>query len=162
MTLISVFTAFTIWTTAPRPKEPPKEIFEPIPIDEQLPNKELPKREIPYFIFEVGEPIEQAPEIRKMRVTCYTATGNPTASGVMPYEGGCAAKREWIGGVAILYDTNMNFVARMDINDCGGASRLKNGTSIDVYRDTLSRCYEWVAEYGDYMYVQIVHDSRDR
>lgn len=91
-----------------------------------------------------------------MRVTCYTATGNPTATGVMPFEGGCAAKRDWMGGVAVVYDMDMRLIGFYDINDCGGAERLKNGTSIDIYRNTFERCYDWIDEYGDYCYVQII------
>lgn len=95
-----------------------------------------------------------------MRVTCYTATGNPTATGVMPFEGGCAAKRDWIGGVAVVYTIEGEFVAYLDINDTGGHERIKDGSSIDVYRDTLAGCYEWVERYGDYMLVQILPDAK--
>ena len=96
----------------------------------------------------------------KMRVTCYAPTGNPTASGVMPFEGGCAAKRDWIGGVAVVYDLEMNFICTLQINDCGGHERLKSGQSIDVYRESLDRCYDWVAEYGDYLMVQIIPEAK--
>lgn len=90
-----------------------------------------------------------------MRVTCYTWTGNPTASGVYPEEGMCAGRKEDIGKTAFVYDIHYNFVGAFEITDCGGAYSLQNGTSIDIYRDTLARCYEWVGEYGDYMYVEI-------
>lgn len=92
----------------------------------------------------------------KMRVTCYTATGNPTASGCMPYEGIVAGKREWLGYVAILYDLDMNYIGMYEFRDTGGAESLRNGTSIDVYRDTLEGCYDWIEEYGDYLYVEII------
>lgn len=90
-----------------------------------------------------------------MRVTCYTWTGNKTASGVYPEEGMCAARSEDIGKTAYVYDLHYNFIGEFEITDCGGAWSLQNGTSIDIYRDTLERCYEWVGEYGDYMYVEI-------
>lgn len=96
------------------------------------------------------------PDVQMMRVTCYAPTGNATASGVMPFEGGCAAKREWMGGVAVVYDLNMNYIGHFAINDTGGHSRIKSGQSIDIYRDSLARCYEWINQYGDYMYVQII------
>ena len=96
----------------------------------------------------------------KMRVTCYTATGNPTATGVMPFEGGCAAKRDWMGDVAVVYTLEGEFVAYLDINDTGGHGRIKDSSSIDVYRDTLAGCYEWVEKYGDYMLVQILPDAK--
>lgn len=90
-----------------------------------------------------------------MRVTCYTWTGNKTASGVYPEESMCAARYEDIGKTAYVYDIDYNFIGAFEITDCGGAYSLQNGTSIDIYRDTLERCYEWVGEYGDYLYVKI-------
>lgn len=90
-----------------------------------------------------------------MRVTCYTWTGNKTASGVYPEESMCAARYEDIGKTAYVYDLDYNFIGAFEITDCGGAYSLQNGTSIDIYRDTLERCYEWVGEYGDYLYVKI-------
>jgi hypothetical protein len=90
-----------------------------------------------------------------MRVTCYTWTGNKTASGVYPEESMCAARYEDIGKTAYVYDLDYNFIGEFEITDCGGAYSLQNGTSIDIYRDTLERCYEWVGEYGDYLYVKI-------
>lgn len=104
-----------------------------------------------------AEPVFTEPV--KMRVTCYAPTGNPTASGVMPYEGICAAKREWMGKVAVIYDMDMRLIGYFEIRDTGGHQRIKNGTSIDIYRDSLERCYEWVAEYGDHCYVQILEAS---
>jgi len=92
----------------------------------------------------------------KMRVTCYTATGNPTASGMIPQEYICAAKRDWLGKVAVVYTMDMEYVGCFEIRDTGGHERIRNGTSIDIYRDSLERAYEWVREYGDYMMVQIV------
>lgn len=92
----------------------------------------------------------------KMRVTCYVPTGNKTADGTVPYEGICAAKREWIGKTAIVYDQDMRYVGVFEIRDTGGAKRIKNGTSIDIFRDTLERCYEYEREHGMYGYVQIV------
>ena len=92
----------------------------------------------------------------KMRVTCYIPTGNKTADGTVPYEGICAAKREWMGKTAIVYDENMRYVGVFEIRDTGGHSRIKNGTSIDIFRDTLERCYEYEREHGMYGYVQII------
>lgn len=92
----------------------------------------------------------------KMRVTCYLPTGNPTCTGVMPFEGGCAAKREWVGCVAVVYTEDMQYVGCFDINDTGGHKRIKSGASIDIYRNSMERARSWVREYGDYMYVQII------
>lgn len=101
----------------------------------------------------------QKMEIREnttyMRVTCYTWTGNKTASGVYPEEGMCASNHDNIGKVAYVYTLDYELIGAFEITDCGGAYSLQNGTSIDIYRDTLERCYEWVGEYGDYLYVKI-------
>lgn len=93
----------------------------------------------------------------KMRVTCYTAQpGAITASGRPVMEGTCAGKREWLGKVAMVYDSEMRLIGAFEVTDTGGHPRLKNGTSIDIFRDTLDRCWEWIGEYGDYCYVQII------
>lgn len=93
----------------------------------------------------------------KMRVTCYTAPkGAIQASGREVMEGTCAARRCDLGKVAVVYDENMKLVGHFEITDTGGHPRLKDGSSIDIFRDTLDRCYDWIGEYGDYMYVQII------
>lgn len=96
----------------------------------------------------------------KMRVTCYLPTGNPTASGVMPYVGCCAAKRDWIGGAAVLYTMEGEFVKILSIDDTGGHKRIKDGSSIDVFVPDMETAKEWVATYGDYMMVQVLPDAR--
>lgn len=102
----------------------------------------------------------------KVRCTCYTSTeGSITASGAHVREGIVAGKREWMGKVAILYDLDMNLIgyyefldtgAGIDTDGDGKGDSIKNGKSIDVYRDTLSRCYEWVGQYGDYIFMEII------
>ena len=92
----------------------------------------------------------------RMRVTCYLPTGNRTADGTVPYEGICAARRDWIGKVAVVYDADMRYVGVFEIRDTGGHERIRNGSSIDIYRDNMERAREWIATYGDYMYVQIM------
>lgn len=106
------------------------------------------------------------PKPVKMRCTCYTASeGSVTASGQTVREGIVAAKREWIGCVAVIYDIDMNFIGYFEVLDTGNGmdtdgdgkgDSIKNGKSIDVYRDTYDRCVDWISEYGDYVYVQIV------
>lgn len=92
----------------------------------------------------------------RMRITCYLPTGNKTADGTVPYEGICAAKRDWIGKVAVVYTEDMEYIGTFEIRDTGGHKRIKNGTSIDIFRDNMSRAKEWVKTYGDYGYVQIM------
>ena len=102
-------------------------------------------------------------EPKKMRVTCYVAYNeNPiTRDGTVPYEGICAGRYEDLGKVAIVYsigdDGNIgDIIGIFEIRDTGGHKGLKNGTRIDIYRDSLSRCREWIKTYGDYCYVQIL------
>ena len=92
----------------------------------------------------------------KIRATCYTWTGNRCATGCYPYEGIVAGRPEWSGYAAILYDADMKYIGVFEFRDTGGHPTLQNGSSIDVYRDTLADCYDWVDDYGDYLYVQII------
>ena len=66
---------------------------------------------------------------------------------------------------AIPYDLDMNLIgiyefkdtgSGMDTDGDGKGDTIKNGKSIDVYRNTLSRCYDWIKEYGDYVYLEII------
>ncbi|MBQ0089299.1 MAG: hypothetical protein KBT27_08200 [Prevotellaceae bacterium] len=105
-------------------------------------------------------------EPTRIRCTCYTSTeGSVTASGEHVREGIVAGKREWMGKVAVLYDLNMNLIgyyefldtgAGIDTDGDGKGDSIKNGKSIDVYRDTLERCKEWIGLYGDYVYMEII------
>lgn len=92
-----------------------------------------------------------------VRCTVYTADeGSITASGDEVREGIIAGRKEWLGMTALLYDTDMNFIGFYEFKDCGGAKGLKNGTVIDVFREDKVDCREWVAQYGDHVYMQIV------
>lgn len=102
----------------------------------------------------------------KIRCTCYTATeGSITASGEHVREGIVAGKRSWLGKVAILYDLDMNIIGYFEFKDTGAGidtdgdgkgDSIKNGKSIDVYRDTLDECYDWIRTYGDFVLMMIV------
>lgn len=99
-----------------------------------------------------------------MRVTCYcpeSCSGKITADGSVPKPNyTCGAKREWIGGVALVYENDDgkpgDFIGMYEIEDTGSAPRIKNGTSIDIYQSSLKDANNFVAEYGDYLWVQIV------
>lgn len=106
---------------------------------------------------------------RLRRVTCYSKeqcpnNGRVTAIGTVPTEGRtCGARKEDLGKTAIIYRCNEDgsigeIIGFFIIEDTGSHARLKEG-SVDVYRDSLSACYEWVGEYGDYCYVQIVEGA---
>ena len=105
--------------------------------------------------FGINAKADDVPELIKIRCTCYCYTGNPTKSGCMPYEG-IASSNYYYGKTFIIYDLDMNYIGVFEVKDTGSAKSLKNGTSIDVYRNTLAGCYDWVAEYGDYVYIQLI------
>lgn len=96
-----------------------------------------------------------------IRCTCYTAPqGAITASGKAVREDIVAGKREWLGYACIIYENDDgevgDLIGYFEFCDTGGAKTLKTGKSIDVYRNTLDRCYDWIDEYGDYVFVQII------
>lgn len=95
------------------------------------------------------EPIE----LQKIRITCYVATGNRTASGDIPYEGGCASNWAHMGDTAILFDEDMNYIGEFIVNDVGGAKSLKNGTSIDLFKNDLQSAKNFIKEHGDFGYI---------
>lgn len=98
--------------------------------------------------------IKPSADAYKVRCTCYIPTGNPTASGIYPHEGIIATNREHLGESAMLFTVDGEFIGYFDSMDTGGHEGLKNGTRIDVYRDTLDRAYDWVATYGDYVLIE--------
>lgn len=70
-----------------------------------------------------------------------------------------------MGKVAVLYDMNMNIIGIYEFKDTGAGidtdgdgkgDSIINGKSVDVYRDTLEGCKEWIKQYGDWCYMQIV------
>lgn len=93
-------------------------------------------------------------EMQTVRCTCYVATGHRTADGTVPYEGIIASNRDHLGDMCLIFDMDGNFIDMMECRDIGGHRKLRNGTAIDVYRDSLDRAWEWVHAYGDF--VQIV------
>lgn len=94
--------------------------------------------------------------MKYMRMTAYTWTGNKMANGEYPYEGVCAARKEDIGKTAIIYDLSLNKIGEFEIKDTGSHKRIKNGTCVDVYRSSKKACYDWAAQWGDDVLVQIV------
>lgn len=93
-------------------------------------------------------------ELTKIRCTCYIPTGNPTASGVMPYEGICASNREHMGWTARIYTIEGEYIGDFISLDTGGHETLQNGTSIDIFRDNMDRAWDWIHTYGDYVLIE--------
>lgn len=105
-----------------------------------------------------------------IRCTVYTGyEGALTADGSKVREGIVAGKREWLGYTCIIYESNNGKVGKLigiyefkdtgagiDTDGDGKGDSIKKGKSIDVYRDTLDRCYDWVDRYGDFVFIQVV------
>ncbi len=131
--------------------EPPREVIY-LPIAEQIETVEL----------KLLDPVEKrkpAAELTRIRATCYLPTGKPTASGVYPYEGIIAANREHLGKLAAIYTEDMKFIGYFECKDTGGHIGLKNGTRIDVYRESEEKLKEWIKTYGDYVYIQWIESE---
>lgn len=80
------------------------------------------------------EPKENMRLLGNLKITGYVATGNPTASGVMPYVGGVAMNKSY----CLPYGTQIYIegLGYYTINDTG----CKYGV-VDVFCSTLSECY---------------------
>ena len=96
---------------------------------------------------------EQQPTL--MRVTCYYG-GEVTKSGQKPRKGICAGAEQWLGYLAVVYDSDMNFIGYWEVLDTGSHERLTSGSSIDIWQPDLESCNEWISTYGDYCYVQLI------
>ena len=92
--------------------------------------------------------------LEKVYLSCYLPTGNRTADGTVPYEGIVSSNKEHLGMDCIMYDMDLNAVARWECRDIGGNKMLQNGTAIDVYRDTMERALDLRDRYGYYVYVE--------
>lgn len=110
------------------------------------------KQEEPEFV----EPV-------KMRVTCYISErpDAKTKDGSVPKEWMCAGRKEDLGKIAILYRVKEDgsigdLIGYFEIRDTGSDKGLRNGTKLDIYRDSLERVKDWINEYGDYCFVQIL------
>lgn len=111
----------------------------------------------------------QSSELTKIRCTCYIDSGI-TASGQETRDGIIAGRRSDLGKVAALYRYNSDgsvgeFIGYYEFLDTGNGidtdgdgkgDSLKKGLSIDVYKYTLTEANDWIAEYGDYVYIKII------
>ncbi|MCM1039823.1 MAG: hypothetical protein NC434_10915 [Ruminococcus sp.] len=86
---------------------------------------------------------------------CY---GETTADGSRVRPGIAAAKREWMGLTAILYEVGADgsigeVIGLYEIKDTGGDPRIKNGTCIDIYIPDEDACIEYGRQQ---VYIQLV------
>ena len=92
--------------------------------------------------------------LEKVYLSCYLPTGNKTADGTVPYEGIVSSNKEHLGMDCIMYDMDLNAVARWECRDVGGHKLLREGKAIDVYRDNMERAQDMRDRYGYYVYVE--------
>lgn len=82
----------------------------------------------------------------QMECTAY-CYGEITASGQPVREGIAAAKKEWIGLTAILYEDEEGSIGDIigiyELLDTGGDERIKAGECIDLYIPDKEACLEW-------------------
>ena len=95
--------------------------------------------------------------LKRVYLSCYLTTGNNCADGTPPVEGVVSSNREHLGMDCIVYDNDLTAVMRLECRDIGGHKMLREGTAIDVYRDSLARAYELRDEYGLYVWVEWIN-----
>lgn len=111
----------------------------------------------------------ESSELVKIRCTCYIITGI-TASGQETRDGIIAGRKSDIGKVAALYRCNddnsigefigyfefLDTGAGIDTDGDGKGDSIKKGLSVDVWRSSIIEANNWIAEYGDYVYIKII------
>jgi len=97
-----------------------------------------------------------------IRCTGYIDVGY-TRSGEWTRDGVVAGKYEWLGRECNLYRQNEDgsigeFIGRFEFLDTGYGieGSLVKGTSIDVWHPSEDSLWDWVDEYGDYVYMELV------
>lgn len=107
--------------------------------------------------------------LKKIRCTCYIINGI-TISGQKTRNGIIAGRSEDLGKVAAIYRYNANesvgeFIgyyefldtgAGIDTNNDGEGDSIKKGLSIDIWKSDMIEAKDWIAEYGDYVYIKII------
>lgn len=91
----------------------------------------------------------------KIKTTAY-CVGEITANGSKVHEGGCAASKEHMGDIAILYTLDGEYIGMYEVNDAGGTDAIRQGYVIDVYFKTYTRCKDYMALTQGNVYVKWV------
>lgn len=74
-----------------------------------------------------------------VKITGYCLKGR-TADGTEVREGICAYRRDCIGKIARLYNTDGEHIGDYEIHDTGKGG-IRKGTVVDVWRPTRAECY---------------------
>lgn len=87
----------------------------------------------------------------------YTRSGEWTRHGVI------AGRYEWLGRECNLYRQNEDgtvgeLIGTYEFLDTGYGinGSLEKGTSVDVWHPTEDAVWDWMAEYGDYVYMEFI------
>lgn len=110
----------------------------------------------------------EAGEVFRILTTAY-CQGDVTATGVPVREGICAARSEWIGKTALVWQCNEDgtqgeFLGYWECLDTGfgadsdgdGIGSIQEGRVIDMYFPTLDKAQEWMELTGGRVYIQLV------
>ena len=106
------------------------------------------------FAIMAAEP-KPEPEMELIRTTVYDGPTDTTATGRKAEYGIVAYRPDYYGRTCILYTQDMEYIGIFECQDTGGR-RVRTGQVIDVYCPNRQACYDWVAENGEYCYVQWV------
>lgn len=116
-----------------------------------------------------------------MHTTAY-CEGSHGSHGDRMKEGYCAAMPEQYGQAAVIYEAIQqedgsyrigSYLCTLEIKDCGYgfstgsgkstvrpdkayAGTIESGLHIDVYRDNLSRCWQWMKKTRGFIFVEII------
>lgn len=158
----STETIETVETTEESTVEQTEEYKRAVARNEE--QKEVDERLVKEAAEKYSEPVDVANtfgEPTKIRCTTYCDYGY-TKSGQYVREGILAGKKEWLGKHAVLYKVNSDgsigdIIGYYEFLDTGyGISgSLINGKSIDLWQPSESACWNWIAEHGDYVYMQM-------
>ena len=110
------------------------------------------------FTIMAAEP-ENEPEMELIRTTVYDGPTDTTVTGRKAEYGIVAYRPDYYGRTCILYTQDMEYIGIFECQDTGGR-RVRTGQVIDVYCPNRQACYDWVAENGEYCYVQWVDSVR--
>lgn len=85
--------------------------------------------------------------------------GEITADGSKVRLGIAAAKKEWLGLTAVLYEVKQDgtigaVLGYYEIKDTGGDDQIKNGTCIDIYMPEEEDCIRYGRQQ---VYIQLVY-----
>lgn len=113
----------------------------------------------------VVEPTVSEIKAEKIRCSVSCITGY-TRSGEYTREGMVGGKLEWLGKKCRLYEVDKvtgergEVIGEYEFLDTGYGveGSMEKGESIAVWCPDMAACWDWIAEYGDYVYMEFLED----